>query len=222
MYLKLENITKRFGMDEAEVLALQNVSFSLNKGDYVSVCGPSGSGKSTLLTILAGLQYPTEGNVIIDEISLYDELNADGLAGFRSHYVGFVFQSFNLMPYLTTLENTLLPLAPLKLSRKEKLKMAQSALEKVGLSDRAKHLPSQLSGGQQQRAAIARALVNEPEILLADEPTGNLDSETRNEILGLFEDLNKKLGKTIIMVTHDPTGIEAASRCISLMDGKIL
>ena len=216
MYLKLNNISKVFGMEEAQIIALSNVDLSIEKGEYVSICGPSGGGKSTLLTILAGLQNPTEGEVIVDDISLYKDLNSDGLASFRSHYIGFIFQSFNLMPYLSTLENTMLPLAPLKMSGKNKRDMAESALEKVGLLNRAEHLPSQLSGGQQQRVAIARALVNSPEILLADEPTGNLDSNTRNELLDLFEVLNSSLVKTIIMVPHDSTGIEAAGKTIGL------
>ena len=221
MYLQLNNISKTFGQGEAEVQALKNVSFSIDKGDYVAIHGPSGSGKSTLLTILAGLQHPTSGKVVIDEISLYEELNNDGLAGFRSNYIGFVFQAFNLLPYLTTLENVLLPLAPEKLSKREKTEMAQLALSRVGLTDRAQHLPSELSGGQQQRAAIARALVNEPGIILADEPTGNLDSETRNDILTLFEDLNKA-GHTILMVTHDASNIKAAKKSIEIIDGKII
>ena len=220
MYLQLENISKFFGIGEAQVKALENVNFSIDKGDYVAIHGPSGSGKSTLLTIMAGLQHPTTGKVVIDEISLYEELNNDGLAGFRSNYIGFVFQAFNLLPYLNTLENVLLPLAPTNISRKEKMEMAELALSRVGLSDRANHLPSELSGGQQQRAAIARALVNEPGIILADEPTGNLDTETRNEILSLFEDLNKA-GHTILMVTHDISNIKAARKSIKIIDGHI-
>lgn len=221
MYLQLENISKTFGKGEAQVRALEDVNFSIDKGDYVAIHGPSGSGKSTLLTIMAGLQHPTGGKVIIDEISLYEELNNDGLAGFRSNYIGFVFQAFNLLPYLSTLENVLLPLAPVRMSKKEKREMAGLALERVGLSDRADHLPSELSGGQQQRAAIARALVNEPGIILADEPTGNLDTETRNDILGLFDDLNKA-GHTILMVTHDVSNIKAARKSIKITDGHIM
>jgi putative ABC transport system ATP-binding protein len=221
MYLQLENISKTFGKGEAQVRALEDVNFSIDKGDYVAIHGPSGSGKSTLLTIMAGLQHPTGGKVIIDGISLYDELNNDGLAGFRSNYIGFVFQAFNLIPYLSTMENVLLPLAPVGMKKKEKREMAGLALERVGLADRAAHLPSELSGGQQQRAAIARALVNEPGIILADEPTGNLDTETRNDILSLFDDLNKA-GHTILMVTHDVSNIKAARKSIQIIDGHIM
>ncbi len=220
MYIQLDNISKTFGKGEATVKALKNVGFSIDKGDYVALHGPSGSGKSTLLTILAGLQHPTEGKVIIDEISLYEDLNNDGLAGFRSNYIGFVFQAFNLLPYLTTLENVLLPLAPMNLGNNKKKEMGKLALERVGLTDRGTHLPSELSGGQQQRVAIARALVNEPGIILADEPTGNLDSETRDEILNLFEDLNKA-GHTILMVTHDVSNIKAARKSIRITDGRL-
>jgi len=221
MYLQLEKISKTFGQGEAEVKALKDVSLAIDKGDYVAIHGPSGSGKSTLLTIMAGLQHPSSGKVIIDEISLYEELNNDGLAGFRSNYIGFVFQAFNLLPYLNTLENVQLPLAPERISRKEKMEMAHLAMSRVGLADRANHLPSELSGGQQQRAAIARALVNEPGIILADEPTGNLDTETRNAILNLFDDLNKA-GHTILMVTHDVSNIKAARKSIKIIDGHII
>ncbi|MBI9100172.1 MAG: ABC transporter ATP-binding protein [Spirochaetaceae bacterium] len=221
MYLQLLNISKIFGKGEAQVRALESVGFSIEKGDYVAIHGPSGSGKSTLLTIMAGLQHPSSGKVIVDEISLYEELNNDGLAGFRSNYIGFVFQAFNLLPYLSTLENVLLPMAPVRISSKEKREMAHLALSRVGLTDRAAHLPSQLSGGQQQRAAIARALVNEPGIILADEPTGNLDTETRNDILSLFDDLNKA-GHTILMVTHDASHIKAARKSIKITDGHII
>ncbi len=221
MYIQLQNISKYFGKGDALVKALDKVSLSIAKGDYVAIHGPSGSGKSTLLTIMAGLQHPTEGEVIIDDISLYKDLNNDGLAGFRSEYVGFVFQAFNLLPYLNTLENVLLPLAPLKMNRKRKKELALNALSRVGLSDRITHLPSELSGGQQQRAAIARALVNDPGIILADEPTGNLDTETRNEILGLFEELNQA-GHTILMVTHDLSNIKAARKSIKITDGQII
>ena len=221
MYLQLLNISKIFGKGEAQVRALESVGFSIEKGDYVAIHGPSGSGKSTLLTIMAGLQHPSSGKVIVDEISLYEELNNDGLAGFRSNYIGFVFQAFNLLPYLSTLENVLLPMAPVRISSKEKREMAHQALSRVGLTDRAAHLPSQLSGGQQQRAAIARALVNEPGIILADEPTGNLDTETRNDILSLFDDLNKA-GHTILMVTHDASHIKAARKSIKITDGHII
>lgn len=220
MFIQLQNIQKIFGKDESRVIALENVSVNIDKGEYVAIHGPSGSGKSTLLTIMAGLQHPTKGEVVIDEISLYKELNNDGLSRFRSEYIGFVFQAFNLIPYMTLKENIMLPLAHMKLSKKEKNEKAEAIMEKVGLADRAGHLPSELSGGQQQRGAIARALINNPPILFADEPTGNLDSRTRDEILGLFTTLNS-WGHSVIMVTHDPDNIQAATRAIQIVDGHV-
>lgn len=218
--IKLNNINKIFGTGESQVTALSNVCFEIKEGEFVTVHGPSGSGKSTLLTVMAGLQHPTDGEVIVDDINLYSSLNSDGLSRFRSQYLGFIFQAFNLIPYMTLEENIMLPLAHMSISRKDKKKMALTIMKKVGLADRADHLPSELSGGQQQRAAIARALVNNPKILFADEPTGNLDSKTRDEILSLFKELNS-WGHTIIMVTHDDSSIKVASRSIKLSDGSI-
>lgn len=222
MLVQIKNLDKTYGNDETiAVKALQKVSFELKKKDYVAVCGPSGSGKTTLLTIMAGLHHPTGGEVVVDDISLYKELGSEGLARFRSEYVGFVFQSFNLISYLNAIENVMIPLAHLKIKRREKLKMAKKALKRVGLEDRADHLPSQLSGGQRQRVAIARAIVNEPMIIFADEPTGNLDTQTRDEILDLFDSLRDD-GHTIIMVTHDPGNIKKANRIIEICDGKLV
>lgn len=218
--IKLNNINKIFGTGESQVTALSNICFEIKEGEFVTVHGPSGSGKSTLLTVMAGLQHPTDGEVIVDDINLYSSLNSDGLSRFRSQYLGFIFQAFNLIPYMTLEENIMLPLAHMSISRKDKKKMALTIMKKVGLADRADHLPSELSGGQQQRAAIARALVNNPKILFADEPTGNLDSKTRDEILSLFKELNS-WGHTIIMVTHDDSSIKVASRSIKLSDGSI-
>ncbi len=220
MLIQLENTTKFFGKDESIVEAVKNVSFSINEGDYVAVCGPSGSGKTTLLTMMAGLQHPTEGKVFVDDISIYEELDNDGLARLRSEYIGFIFQAFNLIPYLNAMENILLPLAPIKMAVKDKKEMAMEALERVSMSDRAEHLPSELSGGQLQRIAIARALVNKPLILFADEPTGNLDTGTRDEIMDLFASLNRE-NHTIIMVSHDPVSIKEAGRQIEIIDGRI-
>jgi putative ABC transport system ATP-binding protein len=220
MLIQLKNTAKTFGKDESIVKAVKNVSLSINEGDYVAVCGPSGSGKTTLLTMMAGMQHPTQGKVYIDEISIYEDLDNDGLAKLRSEYIGFIFQAFNLIPYLTGLENILLPLAPLKITTKDKKAMALEALKRVGMSDRAEHLPSELSGGQLQRIAIARALVNKPLILFADEPTGNLDTVTRDEIMELFASLNRE-NHTIIMVSHDPVNIKEAGRQIEIIDGKI-
>lgn len=200
--IECRNLFKTFGLAESQVEAVRNVNLTIPKGSYTKVVGPSGSGKSTLLNLMAGLLHPSSGEVIVDGISLYEELDANGLARFRREYLGFVFQAFNLIPYLTALENILLPLTPTGESRNAKLQMAQEALNRVGIWDRRTHRPGELSGGQQQRVAIARALVNQPEIIMADEPTGNLDSRTRGEILDLFGELNTA-GHTLLMVTHD-------------------
>lgn len=219
--IELKNISKNFGSGESKVIALNNIDLKISKGDFATVYGPSGSGKSTLLTVIAGLQHPTAGEVIVDEISLYNQLNSDGLSRFRSEYLGFVFQAFNLIPYMTLKENIMLPLAHKRIRKSEKIDMAFEIMKKVGLEDRANHLPSQLSGGQQQRGAIARALVNNPDIVFADEPTGNLDSKTRDEILELFGILNS-WGHTIVMVTHDSQTIKVASKTIEIVDGKLI
>lgn len=219
--IKFDNIKKTYGSGEGAVQALKGVSFEINKKDFVAVCGASGSGKSTLLTIFAGLNHPTDGEVVIDDISIYKDLNNDGLASFRSEYIGFVFQSFHLISYLTTMENVMLPLAHLTISNKQKMEMALSALERVSLSDKINKLPGELSGGQQQRVAIARALVNSPDLILADEPTGNLDSETRDEILSLFETILKD-GHTIVMVTHDSANLRHTNKVITLKDGLLV
>jgi len=219
--IKFNKIKKTYGKGEGAVNALRGVSFEINKKDFVAICGASGSGKSTLLTIIAGLNHPTVGEVIFDEISIYKGLNNDGLANFRSEYIGFVFQSFQLIPYLNTIENVMLPLAHHNLSNKQKSDMALNALERVSLLDKVKKLPGELSGGQQQRVAIARALVNSPSLILADEPTGNLDSETRDEILNLFKTILND-GHTIVMVTHDPANIKHTNKVIYLKDGLLV
>lgn len=218
MLINIQNIKKTYGTGEALVNAVNGISFTIGEKDFVSVCGPSGSGKSTLLTMMAGLNQPDSGEVIVDDLSIYKELNQDGLASFRNEYIGFVFQSFQLLKYLSALENVMLPLACQKMTKKEKTDLARQALEKVELKHKAKYLPGELSGGQQQRVAIARALVNKPLIILADEPTGNLDSNTRDEILNLFHSL-KESGHTIIMVTHDPENIKNTNRVIRVRDG---
>ena len=214
------NIGKVYGEGEAQVEALREVSFTLGTGEFVCICGPSGSGKTTLLTILAGLNHPSSGEVVTDEISIYEELTSDSLASFRSEYIGFVFQSFQLIPYLSVLENVMLPLAPIPMARKEKHQRAEQALQEMAIPDKAGYLPGELSGGQCQRVAIARALVNDPMLILADEPTGNLDSATRDEILGTLRNL-KEQGRTVIMVTHDPDNMKAADRVLSIVDGRL-
>ncbi len=220
MLIEISNIKKDYGSGDALVQALKGVSTKIDKQDFVGICGPSGSGKSTLLTILAGLNSPTNGEIIIDDISIYNELNSDGLSNFRSEYIGFVFQSFQLIPYLKAIENVMLPLANKNYPTQEKTKMAKHSLEQVGLKDKLYSLPQELSGGQKQRVAIARALVNSPLIILADEPTGNLDSNTRDEILELFNSI-KNNGHTIMMVTHDPDNIKYTNKVIEIKDGLI-
>jgi putative ABC transport system ATP-binding protein len=201
------------------VRALVDVDLNIERGEFVSVMGPSGSGKSTLLTILGGLNHPTEGELVVDEIPIY-RLPLEKLADFRREYLGFIFQSFQLIPYLTVIENVMLPLSITRKSNKEQESMAGEILEKVGLKVKAKRLPDQLSGGEQERVAIARALVNAPPILLADEPTGNLDTKTGKEIMDLFKSLHQE-GQTIIMVTHNPENTVYSTRAIFLKDGRV-
>lgn len=213
-------MSKTYGKGEGQVEALKNISLMIEKGEFVKITGPSGSGKSTLLNILAGLMHPSAGEVVVDDISLFKQLDSDGLARYRSEYLGFVFQAFNLLPYLSALENVLIPLAPMKIGNKEKVQMAEKALKKVNLLDRKDHKPGELSGGQQQRVAIARAIVNEPMIVIADEPTGNLDSGTRDDILDILKELNGD-GHTIIVVSHDETPLECETNSFHIFDGEI-
>lgn len=214
-----ENLTKAYHSGDESVAAVNNISLGIDLGEFVAVVGPSGSGKSTLLTVLGGLTHPTGGQVLIDEIDVYT-LTAEQRADFRKEYIGFVFQSFHLIPYLNVLENVMIPLAVVDTSRAEKTEIALELLEKVGLAGKARRLPDELSGGEQERVAIARALVNNPPIILADEPTGNLDSATSHSIMALFRQLNAE-GQTIVMVTHNPENLAYAGRFITLRDGKI-
>jgi putative ABC transport system ATP-binding protein len=218
--IEIKNISKIYNSGEERVTALGEVSLNIERGEFISVMGPSGSGKSTLLSILGGLNHPTEGEVVVDEIPIY-KLPLEKLADFRREYLGFIFQSFQLIPYLTVIENVMLPLAITERSNREQLNMAEEILEKIGLEGKRKRLPDQLSGGEQERVAIARALVNSPPLLLADEPTGNLDSKTGRQIMELFRSLNDG-GQSIIMVTHNPESIVFASRTIHLRDGKVV
>lgn len=218
--IEIKNLSKNYESGEEKVAALVDVGLQIDKGEFISVIGPSGSGKSTLLTILGGLNHPTDGEVVVDEIPIY-QLPLEKLADFRREYLGFIFQSFQLIPYLTVVENVMLPLAITEKSNREQLTMAEEILEKMGLRGKGRRLPDQLSGGEQERVAIARALVNSPPILLADEPTGNLDSKTGKEIMELFKDLNEE-GQTIVMVTHNPENIAFSSRIIQLRDGKVV
>jgi putative ABC transport system ATP-binding protein len=203
--IELRGVSRTYRRGADEIHALERVSLSIRRGHFVALMGPSGSGKSTLLNILAGLDRPSAGEVIVAGERL-NELSEDELADFRARHVGFVFQFFNLIPVLTAAGNVELPLLLTKLSRAERRRRAATALRVVGLEDRADHVPGQLSGGEQQRVAIARAIVGDPEIVVADEPTGDLDAKNAVEILSLLRDLAREFGKTVVMVTHDPRG----------------
>ena len=218
--IEINTLSKTYESGEECVLALVDVDLKIEKGEFISVMGPSGSGKSTLLTILGGLNHPSRGEVVVDEIPIY-KLPLERRADFRREYLGFIFQSFQLIPYLTVIENVMLPLAISEKSNREQVQVAEAILGKMGLKGKERRLPDQLSGGEQERVAIARALVNSPPILLADEPTGNLDSKTGKEIMDLFKSLNEE-GQTIIMVTHNPENAAFSSRTIQLLDGKIV
>ena len=215
--IEVRGVTKNYRGGDGVVEALTNVNLQIAEGEFLALMGPSGSGKSTLLSILGGLNSPTSGKLLIDDIDVYS-LSSEQLADFRHEYVGFVFQQYQLIPYLTALENVMLPLAISSRSSKEQRVMAQSVLDKVGLGQKAARLPNQLSGGEQNRVAIARAIVNEPTIVFADEPTGSLDSKTALELLELFQTLNKD-GLTIIMVTHNKENLDWVSRTAYIRDG---
>lgn len=214
-----QSLVKHYGRGKKEVSGLAGVDLAVNKGDYLALVGPSGSGKTTLLLSLGGLIRPTSGKVIIDGTSIYDLRPADRIELRRSK-IGFLFQTFNLIPYLTALENTQMPLMIAGKSRKEQEAVAKSTLERVGLSDRLHHKPSELSVGQQQRVALARTLANSPSIILADEPTGNLDPVTVDSVADMLNKLNDE-GITIVMVTHDPRMAEHAKRVVELVGGRI-
>src|SRR3954465_8100968 len=220
MAIELHNITKHYRVGVEQIHALDGVSLRVGDNEYVAVMGTSGSGKSTLMNILGCLDRPTSGAYVLDGI-LTTRMTAAQLARVRNERIGFVFQSFELMPRLTALKNVELPLIYSRAGWWNRTKRAKAALETVGLADRMKHRPNQLSGGQKQRVAIARALINNPAILLADEPTGNLDSATTDEILGLFDDLHSG-GQTIVMVTHEPDVARHAKRIIRMKDGRVL
>jgi len=207
-------------MGKILVPALQGITFNVAEGEFVAVFGPSGSGKSTLLHLLGGLDRPDEGEVSVDGIS-FSTLNDNALAEVRLRKIGFVFQFFNLLPRLTALRNVELPLTLADLPEKESIKKAEDTLKLVGLEDRMNHRPSEMSGGEQQRVAIARALITDPKIVLADEPTGNLDTSTGGEIVQLMKHLNREKGQTFVVVTHDPAIAETADRIIYLKDGMI-
>ncbi|MBI5575183.1 MAG: ABC transporter ATP-binding protein [Deltaproteobacteria bacterium] len=215
----LENVSMIFGGNGTRAAALKSVTLAVSAGEYVVITGESGAGKSTLLTILGGLQVPTDGKVSMKGTDL-SSLSADELADFRRETIGFVFQAYHLLPYLTSRENVMVPMSPLPSSAREKALRADALLASVGLEGKEGRLPSQLSGGECQRVAIARALVHDPPVLLADEPTGNLDSATGDQILDLFTDLNRQ-GKTVLLVTHNRSNLSRASRCVRLRDGEV-
>lgn len=218
---EIKEVTKLYEIGDSQVHSLDSVSLKIEKGEFVSVIGPSGSGKSTLLYTMGGLLTPTKGEVMIDGIPIYQLKNKER-AEFRRENVGFIFQTFELLPYLTALENVMLPLHLDGISSTDQEKWAVEALDKVGLGKRANHKPCELSGGEQQRVAVARGIVNNPSILLADEPTGNLDQKTGNEIMGLLCDLHKKEGLTLVFVTHDPEKAKLAGRVVEMLDGHIV
>ena len=216
----IRNLSKIYQQGDINVTALDNISLDIASGEFLALMGPSGSGKSTLLHIIAGIDRPTNGECRVQDIDVA-KLNESQLADWRNQNVGFVFQTFNLIPVLTAYENVELPLLLTRMNRAERQKQVEIALEIVGLADRAKHLPKQLSGGQEQRVAIARALVTDPALVVADEPTGNLDSHSAQEVLGVLRTLSRDAGKTVIMVTHDPKAAAFGSRQIHLEKGEL-
>jgi len=217
--VELRNVSKIYRLGEEEIRALDDVSLDIESGEFISIIGPSGSGKSTLMHILGCLDSPTSGTIRLDG-TMIEKATARELAGIRNRKIGFVFQFFNLLPKLNVVQNVELPMIYSGIPSKERRERAMASLEAVGLANRAKHRPSQLSGGQQQRAAIARALVNSPRLVFADEPTGNLDSHTGEAILQLFRKLSTE-GRTIVLVTHDPEIAAVTPRRIEIRDGKI-
>ncbi|MBL36798.1 MAG: ABC transporter ATP-binding protein [Xanthomonadales bacterium] len=216
----VRNVVKSYRKGREAVEVLHGLDLEIAQGEFSALMGPSGSGKTTLLNLIGGLDRPTSGEVEVGGERI-DRLSSRALARWRSNHVGFIFQFYNLMPVLTAQRNVELPLLLKKMSSKERRERAMTALEIVGLADRAKHLPRELSGGQEQRVAIARAIVSDPDLLLADEPTGDLDRDTANEILDLLGTLNTRHGKTILMVTHDPVAAEHAGRTVHLDKGSI-
>ncbi len=218
--IEIKKMDKDYISGDSTVKAIRNMDFFIDDGEFVSIMGQSGSGKSTLLSIIGGLNHPTRGNIFVDTLDIYN-LSSEQRADFRSEYIGIIFQSFQLIPYLTVLENVKLPMAITGIKNEEKKEMAMGVLEKVGLQEKVNRLPDQLSGGEQERVAIARAIVNNPPILLADEPTGNLDSRTAKDVMDLLKKLNEE-GQTIIMVTHNSEMEKYSSRTIMIKDGSCL
>ena len=217
----VESVDKVYYRDSLTIPVLNNINLSINQGQFISLMGPSGSGKTTLLNLIAGIDRPSSGKVSVKGVNL-SELNESQLARWRSSTIGFVFQFYNLMPVLTAFENVELPLLLTKLPKSERRRQVVTALSVVGLSDRMDHRPNQLSGGQEQRVAIARAIATDPDLILADEPTGDLDKQSAEDIMSLLTRLNSEFGKTIIMVTHDPRAAEHAKTVVHLDKGELV
>ena len=218
--IQIKEVSKSYRRDSISIPVLSNISLNVPKGEFLALMGPSGSGKTTLLNLIAGIDRPDRGDVIVNGTSI-GVLGESALARWRSTHIGFIFQFYNLLPVLTAYENVELPLLLTSLSKKEKRDHVTAALTLVGLSDRLKHYPKQLSGGQEQRVAIARAIVTDPTVLVADEPTGDLDKTSASEIMTLLEILNKDYGKTIVMVTHDPRAADKAHKVMHLDKGEL-
>ncbi len=216
--IEIHDISKNYESGDTSINAIKNMNFYIDDGEFITIMGQSGSGKSTLLSVLGALNHPSYGKVLIDSMDLYN-LSTEQRADFRSEYIGFIFQSFQLVPYLTVIENVEIPMAVTGIKKKNQREMAMDVLRIVGLEQKSDRLPDQLSGGEQERVAIARAIVNKPPLILADEPTGNLDSNTATEIMELLKSLNQD-GHTIIMVTHNQKMSEYASRTINIVDGE--
>ena len=219
--VEIRDLTKTYERGTERIEVLHHINLDIPHGDFVALMGPSGSGKTTLLNLIGGLDSPTGGDLRVDGVAI-DDLGGDALAAWRAQTVGFIFQSYNLMPVLTAQRNVELPLLLLDMSASERARRALLALALVGLGDRARHKPNELSGGQQQRVAIARALVSDPLLLICDEPTGDLDRKTADEVLTLLQRLNRDFGKTVVMVTHDPKAAEYARRTVHLDKGTLV
>ncbi|MFC6633888.1 ABC transporter ATP-binding protein [Microbulbifer taiwanensis] len=221
LLFQLNGVSKSFVKGKEEISIFSDLNLTIERGDFVAIMGPSGSGKTTLLNMLGGVDQPSGGEVSFDGARV-DNLSESALTRWRAHNIGFIFQFYNLMPMLNAARNVELPLLLTKLSKAQRRKNVETALALVGLSDRAKHMPSEMSGGQQQRVAIARAIVSDPKLLLCDEPTGDLDRTTADEILEMLQLLNRDHGKTIVMVTHDPAAAKYANRTLHLDKGKFV
>jgi putative ABC transport system ATP-binding protein len=219
--VKATQLSKEYVRDEFRVMALDGATIDIHRGDFIALMGPSGSGKSTLLHLIAAMDKPTDGQIEVLGANLR-QLSDRQIAHWRNEHIGFIFQSFNLIPVLTALENVELPLKLTKLNKKERLEHSETALKLVGLGDRLGHLPKQLSGGQEQRVAIARAIVTDPDLILADEPTGNLDAAAAEDVLTMLSRLNREFGKTIVLVTHDPHAAKFAKTVRHLEKGQLL